>query len=186
VPFIQNFANTGESEAEVADITAIFKYAFARHATGVVSGGLAMTLPSSDIPTVIVVENDSLDMVHPVLLQPFVGYRREWGRFFLQGLSSVMVPTDSRDAPFLFNDVGIGWTVPLDGALRAVVPVFEAHVNTPLDNRGLQGFADSLNLTAGSYFFLGDRVRVGAALGARGAGRKLYAFEAQANLNWRF
>ena len=189
LPFIQNRADSGESESDVADPTAIFKYALINNGDGVLSGGLAITVPTSNIPTVLAVRPDGgIDEVHPALLQPFVGYSWPKRDFFVQGFFSVMVPTDSRDGTLMFNDIGIGYWLRRreSGWLRAIVPIFEAHINTPLSNRGFPGFADTLNLTAGSHFFLGDRSRLGIAAGRKAQGPTLFSFETLANASWRF
>jgi len=78
----------------------------------------------------------------------------------------------------------VPWTT--DRLLRAIIPTFEAHVNTPLQYRGFPGFVDSVDLTAGSYFLLGERMTVGTAVGTPVTGPKLFSFEAIFSLNWRF
>ena len=187
LPFIQNRASTGESESEIADPTLVLKYAFINRSDRVVSTGIAVTVPTSNIPTVIILRPDGVDEVHPTLLQPFVGYAGRINDFFVHGFSSIMVPTDSRDGTLLFNDVGVGyWLKEGDGRLRGVVPTLEIHINTPLTNRGFPGFADSVNVTAGSSFFLGDRLRLGAGVGRRAMGPQLFSYEALASLGWGF
>jgi hypothetical protein len=188
LPFIQNRGDLGESESEVADPTAIFKYALVNR-TGILSGGLAVTIPTSNIPTVLAVRQDgSFEKVHPTLIQPFVGYEYPVKDFFVQGFSSFMVPTDSRDGTLMFNDIGIGYWIRRreTGRLRGIVPTFETHINTPLTNRGFPGFADTVNLTAGSHFFLGDRWRFGVAAGRKVQGPTLFSYEALGNLSWSF
>jgi hypothetical protein len=105
----------------------------------------------------------------------------------VQGFSSVLTPSDSRDGTFFFNDFGVGYEVHLAaGWLRGIVPVAELHVNTPLTNRGAPGFADSTNATAGGYFLLGGLTRLGVAFGKRVAGPRLFGYEAVASVNWVF
>jgi hypothetical protein len=187
LPFIQNHASGAGTESEIADLTAIVKYALINEPDRVLSGGIAVTAPTSGIPTVLIFRSTGIEEVHPTLLQPFVGYL--WGAndFFIHGFSSIMVPTDARDGTWLFNDIGIGyWLWRGEGLVSAVVPTFETHVNTPLNHRGAPGFLDSVDLTAGSYFYLGKQLTLGTAVGTPVTGPKLFSFEALVNLNWRF
>ncbi|MFO0809899.1 MAG: hypothetical protein U0746_14860 [Gemmataceae bacterium] len=187
LPFFQNHAAGVGTESEVSDLTAIFKYAVVNEPNRVLSTGLALTMPTSDIPTVLILQPNGFDEVHATLIQPFVGYSWSANDFFVHGFSSVMVPTDWRDAPWLFNDVGVGyWLLRGEGWVTGVVPTFEVHVNTPLRHRGAPGFADSVDLTLGSYFYLGERVTLGTAVGTPVTGPKLFAVEGLVNLNWRF
>jgi hypothetical protein len=187
LPFIQSHASGAGTESEIADMTAIVKYAFINEPDRVLSAGLAVTAPTSGIPTVLILRPTGFEAIHPTLLQPFVGYIWGVNDFFIQGFSSVMAPTDSRDGTWMFNDVGIGyWLWRGEGRLKAIVPTFETHVNTPFNHRGAPGFGDSVDLTAGSYFYLGQRLTVGMALGTPVTGPKLFDFEALVNLNWRF
>jgi hypothetical protein len=188
LPFIQNRAPGGQTESEIADLSVIFKYAFINTPDTVLSAGLAVTAPTGPIPTVLIFRNTDIERVHPWLLQPFVGYYKEVNDFYLHGFTSVMVPTDSHDGTLLFNDLGVGYWLYRGGAglVTGIAPTFEAHVTTPLSNRGIIGFADSVDLTAGAYFLLGDRLCLGAAVGAPVTGPRLFDFEALFNLNWRF
>ena len=92
LPFIQNRASTGESESEIADPTLVLKYAFINRSNRVVSTGLAVTVPTSNIPTVVIVRTDGVDEVHPHSCNPlsdtpvesvtssFTASRRSWCR----------------------------------------------------------------------------------------------------------
>jgi hypothetical protein len=188
LPFIQNdVQNSSDREDDIADLSFILKYAIVDQPDRVLSVGVATTAPTGPVPTVLIVRPEGFDRVHPWQIQPFIGYYRSFGNWYVQGFTSAMIPTDSRDAPWLFNDVGVGYFLyEGSGMLRSIVPTVEAHVNTPLDNRGDVGFADSIDLTAGSYFQFGERMTLGLAAGTPVTGPKLFSFEAIASLNWRF
>ena len=117
---------------------------------------------------------------------------RHWKDFFIQGFTSVVAPTDSRDLTFLFNDIGVGYWAYRAGRtqlLSGIVPTFEVHVNTPLDNRragDVPRFRDIVDLTAGVTFFLGQRSSLGIAVGAPVTGPRQFDVEAIASLNFRF
>jgi hypothetical protein len=188
LPFVQNHVqNDGGQEDDIADLTFILKYALVNRADSVLSVGLATTAPTGPVPSMLILRPDGFERVHPWQLQPFVGYYQAFGDWYVQGFSSAMIPTDERDAVWLFNDVGLGYRLFEGGGLiRAVIPTVEAHVNTPLSNRGDIGFSDSVNVTAGTYFLLGERLTLGVAAGTPVTGPRLFDFEAIFSLNWRF
>src|SRR5262249_29645678 len=140
---------------DFGDLSIIFKYAFIneRPAGNVLSAGLVVTAPTGR-SFVSAIEPD----IHPTLLQPYVGYIYNMGPVFLQGFSSIVVPTDVRDVTLLFNDAGIAsrfYSTPADELITCVVPALEVHVNTPLNHRGSQaepvGVPDWVDLTAGCH-----------------------------------
>src|SRR5690606_3525110 len=95
---------------------------------------------------------------HSTLLQPWMGYIYNLDGWFSQGFSSIVVPTDDDDVTILFNSVGVGchlYRNPRDRWVRALVPVVEVHVNTPLNHRDARGldvfFRDQVNMTGGMH-----------------------------------
>lgn len=156
LPFFQDVA-PGFRKSDPGDLSVRLKYAWINDPGAVLSTGLAVTTPTGPIPTVAFLRNDgSIDRVHPWQLQPFVGYLWDCGDVYVQGFTSLLVPTDSRDVTVLYNDVGLGYRLYQgDGLLQAIIPTFEVHVNTPLNHREASDsprFVDSVNLTGGSYF----------------------------------
>jgi hypothetical protein len=150
------------------------------------SGGLAVTAPTGhSIPTLG-------GNLRPVILQPFVGYLFGGDRFYLQGFTSVAVPTDSRDVTLLFNDVGIGYAVyrgPASQAVSAIVPTVEAHVTTPLNNRdagALVTVPDLVVLTGGAHLGLYDRGTLTLGVATPVTGPRVFDVEAVVQFNWRF
>jgi hypothetical protein len=89
----------------------------------------------------------------------------------------------------LYNDIGVGyWLYRGGGALEAVVPTVEVHVNTSLNHRGtfdLLHFSDSVTLTAGGHFIV-RRLSIGLAAGCAVTGPRQFDVEGLATLNWRF
>lgn len=190
LPFFQPSGPGFFNQSGVSDLNIVLKYAAINDPDTVLSTGLVVTTPTGDQPFVLIPQGNRLAEVHSVLLQPFVGYLWRREDFFVHGFSSVMVPTDSRDVTVMYNDVGIGyWLYRGAGALSAVVPTFEVHVNTPLNHRDAEGmvkFNDSVNLTAGSSFLFGDRTSLGVAVGTPVTGPRLFAVEALVNFNIGF
>jgi hypothetical protein len=180
VPFFQF-----KGDAEIDDLSLIFKYAFWRQDNCALSGGLAVTIPINAYETV-----ESGDDEYIPLLQPFVGCLWQRGNFFVHGFSSVGVPTNDVLPVMLFNDLGIGYRFECDmGPVTAVVPTFEVHVNTPLNHRDEgdpERRRDSVDLTAGAHFMLGDKATFGLAVGTTVTHPRLFDVEALASLNVRF
>jgi hypothetical protein len=76
------------------------------------------------------------------------------------------------------------------GPFSAIAPVLEVHFNTPLNHRSDSGdfirFSDMIQVTAGTYFQLGERALLGVAAGAPVTGPNLFDWGAMASFNWRF
>jgi hypothetical protein len=187
-PLIEQRGDGSLDDADVGDLTLILKYAFVNdHVSGdVLSAGLAVTAPTGrDVPTVA-------GNIHPVLLQPYLGYIVNQGPFYVEGFSSVVVPTDSRDVTLLFNDVSINYWLyrgPPHQTLRFVIPTLEAHVTTPLDHRSTLDpiFApDLLVLTAGVHVGLGCASTLSLGVATPTLGQRAFDIEALAQFNWRF
>jgi hypothetical protein len=179
------YTQVGPSLGGTSDLdalTMVMKYAvYDNRETGnIVSGGLVVTAPTG--PDTVVAPFSS---INPTLLQPWVGYAFNAGRFYLQGFSEIIVPTDNSLPTFIANDVGFGYrlqSVP-------VIPTFEVHVNSALNHQGSLavpiGLADSVILTGGVHFLIGrSDLTLGVATPV--AGPLLYSIEAVAQLNWRF
>jgi hypothetical protein len=187
---------TGIGGGHVGDLSVVLKYALWNdNQTGnVLSTGLLLTVPSGDH---LVAANGT--PIDPVFLQPYVGFLWNTDNCYVHGFSSIAVPTLSADAIYMFNDVGVGYWLCRapegDRLLRAVVPTFEVHVNTPLNHRN--GFQpgpslgptigeDLLDLTAGAHlvFRNGSTLTVGASVPVTGP--KPDDFEIIAQFNLRF
>jgi hypothetical protein len=185
----------GGTDSSVGDLTAILKYAPWRNTeTGsLVSVGLAVTVPTG--PDDFAGFHQVINF-HSTTLQPFVGWIWRSGDFIAHGFTSIDVPTDSSDVTILFNDIGIGYTVfrsdDPSRLLTAVTPMFEVHINTPLNHRGglsltdLAGTADVLDLTGGVRLDLGSRAALNIGLAAPVTGPKPFDFEAIVQLNVSF
>jgi hypothetical protein len=190
LPFFQDVGG-GFSEGDPGDLSVRLKYALVNTPEAVLSTGIAVTAPTGPNPTVAILRPGGvLEEVHPWQLQPFVGYLWDGGGFYVHGFTSLLAPTDSRDVTVLYNDVGIGYRAYEGGGLlRAVIPTFEVHVNTPLTHRersDLPRFVDSVNLTGGGHFLLGERVSLGVGVCVPVTGPNLFDFEALANINLNF
>src|SRR5262249_41978556 len=121
-----------------------------------------------------------------------VGYLWSPGQFYLEGFSSVAVPTDSRDVTLLFNDIGIGYVLyrgPAGQLISGVAPTFEAHVSTPLNNPGagaLVTLPDLVVLTEGGHRDLSGTSRLTVGVAEPVTGPRVFDVEAIVQFNWRF
>jgi hypothetical protein len=175
-------------EQDIGDLSIIFKYAFIndKPCGNVLSGGLVVTVPTG--PDVLTVAGN----IHPVLLQPFVGYLWNFQSFYLQGFNSVVLPTDERDVTLLFNDFAVGYWLYRGGKDRflvSVAPTLEAHLTTPLNHRSQFDpivVPDLLVLTAGVHFGFCNRSSLTLGAATPVTGPRVYDIEAMAQFNWRF
>ena len=192
LPFLQTEGSNVPSDHEWGDLSFLVKYALYHNRTSgnLISTGLVVTAPTGPLPASFVLRNNQLELVDSTLLQPFVGYVWNSGDFFVQGFSSVMIPTDSDDVTILFNDIGVGYHIPVNVRfLREVVPVFEIHINTPLtrrDEMDLPRFRDSVNLTGGVHLYFNEDVSLTLGLGTTVTEPRLFDLEGAAALNFRF
>ncbi len=190
LPYFQINEVGANTQTDLGDLSIILKYAVVNNDDAVLSAGMVITPPTGPLPSIILFDARGLQRVHATELSPFLGYY--WGRndFYVHGFSSIQVPTDPRDVTVLFNDVGLGyWLYRGSGGLRAVIPTFEVHVNTPLNHTSHDEpvrFVNSVDLTVGSHFRIGERLSIGAAVGIPVSGPRLFEIEGLANINFRF
>ena len=103
----------------------------------------------------------------------------------------MVLPTDPIYPVVAFNSVGVGYWLYRNGndrLLRAIVPVAELHVNTPVTNRGPDAsilLSDQFNLTTGVYFQF-PRMTIGTSVCIPMAGPRPYDLEAMVSVNYQF
>lgn len=179
-------------DSGIGDLSAYLKFALIndRDTGNCFSTGLMVTAPVSKFVETSMAGED----VHATLLQPFIGYIYKREQFFVQGFSSVIVPTDTRDVTILFNDVSFGYEAyrnpNRDSLLTSVTPVFELHMNDPLNHRGAfgqpVGISDILVLTAGSHIGLGRGSMLTFGVGTPVTGPKPFTVEGVVQFNYNF
>jgi hypothetical protein len=191
LPFAEDQGDSSVSRSGVGDLSIILKYAFInnRETGNVISAGLVVTVPTGAnfLP-------EGVPDINPTLLQPFVGAIYNIGDFYLQGFSSIVVPTDSQDVTLWLNDIAVGWFLyrsrDCDRLVTAIVPTLEAHITTPLNHRNaltdpIPGI-DIVDLTGGVTVGLGSRSTLGLGVVTPLTGPKPFDVEAQAYFNFRF
>jgi hypothetical protein len=181
VPFSQVGEGLGGS-SDVDGLSFIGKYAFwMNNETGsLISGGLVVTVPTG--PDVLLAPGST---INTTLLQPYLGYAFNFGRFYLQGFSEIIVPTDNTFSTFIANDIGIGYRL----ESIPVTPTFEVHANDALNHQGSGGtplgFIDTVAITGGVHTLIGNSILT-LGVSTPVTGPKLYGVEAIAQFNWRF
>lgn len=188
-----NFNRAGGTSTALGDLSVYAKYILKQDpATGsLISAGLAITPPTG--PGNFAGANYLSGAIHNTTFQSFAGYIWSRDRFYIQGFSALEFPVDPRDVTILYNDIGVGYflyrATSRDQFLTAVVPTFEAHINTPLNHRDVfnrndpAGTADSVNLTYGIHFQLGQRSLLTLAMVTPVTGPQPFQYEAAALLN---
>jgi hypothetical protein len=179
------------SDTGLGDLTIVGKMVIAENEeTGsLLSGGLVVTPPTADRPLNSTITGERIG---GTLIQPYLGYILRRDRAYMQGFTSLVVPTDDRDVTLLTNDWQFGYILYREqgATVSAVIPTFECHVNTPLDHRGARrdpvGFVDQVTLLGGTQFLLRDRSGVGIALGAPITGPRPFSLQATIQFNLWF
>jgi hypothetical protein len=188
-PVVEQTGAEAIGGSDFGDMTVVLKYAFVndRVSGDVLSAGLALTVPTG--PGLPLPDGGTL---RSTLLQPWAGYLWNLDRFYVEGFTSLVVPTDMRDVMLVFNDVGVGYALYRGGADRlitAVVPTVEAHVTTPLNHRNDTSAVvvpDLVVLTAGSHFEIGRDATLSVGVAAPVTGPRAFDVEALVQLNYRF
>jgi hypothetical protein len=188
LPVAQVQGDGSIGQQDIGDFSTIFNYAlFRSQATGSgISAGLMVTAPTGP-PNYTAVGD-----IHPWLLQPFMGYRINADRIYLQGFSSVLTPTDPRYVLAMFNDLSTGyWLYRGNGTeiISAIIPTLEVHVTTPLNHRNntdLVTLPDFVALTVGVHLGLGNLGMLTIGVTVPVTGPQLFPIEAVTQFNFRF
>ncbi len=192
MPFVQQYGPPGVGGTQnVGDLSLLFKYAFYnnRETGDLISGGLILTVPTGSGDAILL---DGTKAPHSVLFQPWGGFVRTFDRAFVQGITSLIVPTKSSDPTLWNNSVGFGYylyrTTNNAAWLTSVAPVVEVHVRTPLTQRnpdGLVYLQDQVNITSGMRFRF-NRASFSASVGVPVIGPRPWGVEAMSFFNYSF
>lgn len=188
LPFIQQYG-VGPAQ-NVGDLTLLFKYAWVndRQTGNVVSTGFAVTTPTGGGGAVLI---DGTAAPHSWLFQPWAGFIQNFDRFYVVGLSNMIIPSISRDVTLWGNSLAAGyWLYRSDGdrLLTGIIPVVEAHCRTPLSNRNPDDvifLQDQLNITTGVHFRT-NRGILSPAVCVPLLGPRPYTIEAMCYATWTF
>ena len=159
LPFAQLVGPPGVNQSGVGDLSLLFKYAIYndRQTGNLFSVGLVLTTPTgTDAPDF----GDGSTAPRSWLFQPWVGFFKNFDRAYVQGMSSLLAPTDSRDPTLFWNSVAFGYWLSRtpERTVTGIIPTLEFHVTTPLNKRDPNGsifVGDQVNMTSGIHFLFG-------------------------------
>jgi hypothetical protein len=136
VPFAQLNGPDDVDTRVVGDITAVFKYAIVGDPCSgeACTMGINLTVPIGSRPG-----SDLIDGSIPrgFFAQPWIGAVWTSGDAFVQGVSSIVLPTQPEYPVAWFNSLGAGYWIYGNGSdslVHGIAPVVELHLNTPLNN----------------------------------------------------
>ncbi|HJZ58285.1 MAG TPA: hypothetical protein VKE74_25305, partial [Gemmataceae bacterium] len=189
LPFVQEYG-PGFGSRDVGDLTLALKYAwFNNRQTGdIISSGFWVTAPTGSGSAILA---DGTNAPHSWLFQPWTGFVMSFDRAYVLGISNLVVPSLGRDPTVWGNSLALGYWLyrsPADRLVTGVVPVVEAHVRTPLNQRDPNGvifLQDQLNLTTGVHFRTSRGV-ISPAICVPLIGPRPWALEAMCYANWLF
>ena len=189
------YPGLGGTTTSAGDLAAILKYALIldRDAGRVLSVGLVTSMPTG--PRSFAGAR-GIRSPHNAALQPFLGFIRSYGDFYIHGFSAIDVPLNPNDVTVLYNDIGMGYYVyrsnDLQQFITAIAPTLELHVNTPLNHRDpynlkdLAGSYDQVNMTFGTNFQIRKRGLLALAVVEPLTGPRPFRLEAIVQFNYRF
>jgi len=164
------------------------------------SGGVALTIPTGP-PTFAGAQ--FIRQPHNLAIQPYLGYYRSFGKFYLIGFEAIDVPFSNADATVIFSDLALGYLLyqnpDPEGLISLVAPVFEVHANIPLNHRNpylllpgppveadIAGTPDVVNLTYGISTKLKKNALISLGLVTPVTGPRPFDFEALLLLNYLY
>jgi len=171
VPFVQLRGPFDTDAREIGDLTTVLKYAIINDpcSGNACTIGINLTFPTGG-------RGDSLGglpeggaLPRAVFAQPWIGAVWNERDLFVQGVSSLLMPTQPVYPVAWFNSIGTGYWVyhnDQDYLVGGIAPVLEFHLTTPINNRGPDEaivLRDQLNLTAG-VFVQFSRLTIGSAV----------------------
>jgi hypothetical protein len=158
------------THTSTGNFSSFFKYVLWQDKQGdLISGGVDLTFPTG--PTTFA-GYPTHQGINAFELQPFLGYIYPRDRFYLQGYTSIAVPTDRNLATMYYFDIALGYFVYRSQNPRAwisaIIPAFETHLNIPLNWAGfnprfLGSTPDVVDLTWGLNVGLASRAMLTAA-----------------------
>ncbi len=134
------FPGLSGSHTSTGNFSSFFKYVLWQDNRGnLISGGVDLSFPTG--PTTFA-GYPSTQGIKSFEFQPYLGYIFQRDQYYVQGFSSIAVPTDRNLATMYYFDIALGYFVYRSqnprALISAIVPVFETHLNIPLNWAGFQ------------------------------------------------
>lgn len=188
------YSGIGGSSTALGNMTFFTKFVLWEDAKGdLVSTGAAITVPNG--PSAFAGAPYAVG-IRDVQLQKYIGYIYNWNKWFVQGFESIDVPTSSQDVTMLYSDVGLGYylyknTDP-NSIITYIAPMFETHVNLPLNHVGAYRFNDPfgtpdvVDLTFATSVMFNRRAVLSIGFVNPVTGPRPFNFEWLVQFNWFF
>ena len=191
LPFSQNVAPRGFGGNYLGDLSVLLKYAFYdnRRTGDLMSAGLVVSTPIGNDPNIVLADGSQLPV--SVLYQPWLGGIWMFQRGYVQGISSLLIPTNRAEPTLVNNSIAASYFLYRNDAarlLKVVAPAVEFHVRTPLNDRdpnGLIFLQDQVNMTS-SIHFRSNRITVSPAFSIPLVGPKPWNYEGMLWINMQF
>jgi hypothetical protein len=190
LPYVQQYGPADLASQTVGDLSVLFKFAFYNNLeTGnLASVGLVVTTPTGGGNDIFLLDGSTVP--HSTLFQPWLGFVTMFDGGYVQGITNLIVPTDSRDPTVYGASLGAGFFAYQnpDGLLTGITPRAEVHVRTPFNHRdpnGLVYFPDQVNVNGGLTFRFG-RTSLNTGVSVPVVGPRPWAVEAMSFLNVSF
>ena len=190
LPYVQQYGPAGLASQTVGDLSVLFKYAFFnnRASGSLASVGLVVTTPTGGGTNIVLIDGSIAP--HSTLFQPWLGFVSMFDAGYVQGITNLIVPTDSRDPTVYGASLGAGYFAYQNptGLLTGITPRAEVHIRTPFNHRdsnGLIYYPDQVNLNGGLTFRFG-RTALNAGVSVPVVGPRPWAIEAMSHLNVNF
>lgn len=149
--------------------------------------GLMVTLPTG--PKLVTPQGE----ISSVLIQPWLGYYYTLNKFYLQGFTGFVVPTESKDTGFSYSSMALGLRMfeakRTSSLVSFVAGQIEGHINTPFERPGLDRpiiVNDLFVGTAAMHVGFGDLSVLTLGFGSPFGGYRPYEYQATAMLNVNF
>ncbi len=169
LPYGDISGSSGVGTSGIGDLSFLYKYSWYddRRTGDCISTCLILTTPTGNDPDRFA---DGGTPPRSWIIQTAACFVKnyEWG--YIQGATSLVAPTDSRDPILVGNTLSAGCWLARDRRDRfvtGVVPVAEVHVTTPLNQRDPNGnvyVQDQVNITNGLHFIT-SRGTISPAIG---------------------
>jgi hypothetical protein len=164
------FPGLAGTHTSTGNFSSFFKYVLWEDRQGsLLSGGVDLSFPTG--PKTFAGYPSTLG-INAFEMQPFLGYIYRQNDFFMQGFTSIAVPTDRNLATMYYFDIALGYFVYRSedprALISAIVPVFETHLNIPLNWAGFQpryigSTPDVVDLTYGVNLGIANRAVLSTA-----------------------
>ncbi len=188
------YSGIGGSSTALGNMTFFTKFVLWEDAKGdLVSTGAAITVPNG--PGSFAGAPYAAG-IRDVQLQKYIGYIYNWNKWFVQGFESIDVPTSSQDVTMLYSDVGLGYYLYKNtdpkSFITFIAPMFETHVNLPLNHVGAYRFNDPfgtpdvVDLTFATSVMFNRRSVLSIGFVNPVTGPRPFNFEWLVQFNWFF